>query len=144
MSIILLALIWFHTDMVPVFVSFLMAFPIICGNTIQGVRSIDRDLVEMSRIYGVSRREVLTGVYLPSIAPFLLAGASSAMGMTWKVIIAAEILSQPVWSIGTQMQMARIYLETGWVLAWTVVIILVSFVFESLLRLLEAKLAAWS
>jgi NitT/TauT family transport system permease protein len=65
------------------------------------------------------------------------------MGITWKVIIAAEILSQPRFSIGTNLIIAKIDLETAQVFAWTVVIILISFVFESLLNSLENKFRTW-
>ncbi|MCR4400245.1 MAG: ABC transporter permease, partial [Syntrophomonadaceae bacterium] len=41
MAVILLALIWFQTEMVPIFVSFLMAFPIMCSNTIEGIDVAD-------------------------------------------------------------------------------------------------------
>jgi NitT/TauT family transport system permease protein len=143
MAIILLALIWFNTELVPVFVSCLMGFPIICGNIIQGIRNVDPQLVEMAHIYQVKKWRVIVGLYLPSTLPFLLAGASTAMGIIWKVIIAAEILSQPVLGIGTNMQTAKIYLETARVLSWTIAIVGVSFLFETLMRALDNKFRAW-
>lgn len=143
MSIILLALIWFRTEMVPVFVAFLIAFPIICGNVIEGIRNVDRQLLEMARLYRVKGWRIVLELYLPSILPFIVAGASTAMAITWKVIVAAEILSQPPLGIGTQMQDARIYLNTARIFAWTAVIIGVSFLFESLMRAAENRLKAW-
>ncbi len=129
-SIILIALIWFHTDMVPVFVSFLMTFPIICGNTIGGIMNVDPALIQMARSYRVSDRDLLTGVYLPSIVPYMVSGVSAAVGITWKVVIAAEVLAMPVHSVGTKMQNARINLETTEVFAWTIVSIVLSGVSE--------------
>lgn len=143
MSFILLALIWFHTEMVPIFVAFLIAFPIIFDNVVQGIKNVDRQLVEMARLFQVKPWRILCELYIPSILPFLAAGTSSAMGLTWKVIIAAEILSQPAFGIGTQMQNARIYLETARILSWTVVIVTISFVFETVLAAIEHKLKAW-
>lgn len=143
MAIILLALIWFNTELVPVFVSCLMGFPIICGNIIQGIKNADIQLLEMAHVYRVRRWRIVLELYLPSILPFLMAGASTAMGIIWKVIIAAEILSQPVLGIGTQMQTAKIYLETARVLSWTMAIIGVSFCFETLMHMLDNKFRAW-
>ncbi|ADI01800.1 MAG TPA: ABC transporter permease subunit [Syntrophothermus lipocalidus] len=143
MSFILLALIWFRTELVPIFVSFLIAFPIIFDNVVQGIKNVDRQLVEMARLFRVKPWRILFELYIPSILPFLAAGTSSAMGLTWKVIIAAEILSQPTFGIGTQMQNARIYLETARILSWTVVIVFISFVFESILATVERKLKTW-
>lgn len=143
MAIILLALIWFNTELVPVFVSCLMGFPIICGNIIQGIKNVDIQLVQMAHIYQVKPWRIVLELYLPSLLPFFMGGASTAMGIIWKVIIAAEILSQPVLGIGTQMQTAKTYLETARVLSWTIAIIGVSFFFESLMHALDNKFRAW-
>jgi NitT/TauT family transport system permease protein len=143
MSVILLALIWFRADLVPVFVGFLMAFPIVCGNVSTGIRNVDRQLLEMARIYRVPARRILFEVQLPSMAPFLIAGLSTAMGITWRVIVAAEVLSQPGAGLGTQMQLARDYLDTTRLFALTVVILAIGFLFESLLRVAENRLQDW-
>jgi NitT/TauT family transport system permease protein len=143
MSIVILAIIWFQSDIVPIFVTFLMIFPIIYGNVVAGIKNIDKQLLEMARMYRVKPRRVILELYFPSILPYLMAGASSAMGITWKVIIAAEILSQPVYAIGTSLMLAKIYLETAQVMAWTVVAIVISFTSEYLLNVLENKLKTW-
>jgi len=125
-SIILIAMIWFHTDAVPVFVTILMTFPIVCSNTTGGILNVDRSLIQMARSYRVSRRSLLTGIYLPSIVPYMVSGVSAAVGITWKVVIAAEVLAMPIYSVGTKMQNARINLETAEVFAWTFVSIVLS------------------
>jgi len=144
MSVIILAIIWFQSDIVPVFVTFLMIFPIIYGNVVAGIKNVDRQLLEMARMYRVKTRRIIFELYIPSILPYLLAGASNAMGITWKVIIAAEILSQPLYAIGTNLMIAKIDLETAQVFAWTVITIVISFVFEYLLNTLENRFKTWS
>lgn len=143
MSVIILAIIWFQTDIVPVFVTFLMIFPIIYSNVLAGIKNIDKRLLEMARMYRVKNRRIISELYLPAILPYLLAGASNAMGITWKVIIAAEILSQPHFAIGTNLMIAKIELETAQVFAWTVIAIVISFIFEYLLNSLESKFKTW-
>jgi NitT/TauT family transport system permease protein len=143
MSVIILAIIWFQSDIVPIFVTFLMIFPIIYGNVVAGIKNTDKQLLEMARMYRVKTRRIVFELYIPSILPYLLAGASNAMGITWKVIIAAEILSQPLYGIGTKLMIAKIDLETAQVLAWTVVTIIISFVFEYLLNSLENRFKTW-
>jgi len=143
MSVVILAIIWFQTDIVPVFVTFLMIFPLIYSNVVAGIRNVDRLLLEMAKMYQVKPWRTIFELYFPSILPFMLAGASTAMGMTWKVIIAAEILSQPVQAIGTNLMIAKIDLETAEVLAWTSVAIIISFIFEYILNALENKFKTW-
>ncbi|MEA1961678.1 MAG: ABC transporter permease subunit [Bacillota bacterium] len=143
MSIVILAIIWFETDAVPVFVAFLIIFPIIYGNVVMGIRNVDRPLLEMARMYKVKTRRIVIELFTPSIMPYLLAGVSTAMGLTWKVIIAAEILSQPSFAIGTELMKGKINFETANVFAWTVVAIMISFIFESFIQFLEIRLNRW-
>jgi NitT/TauT family transport system permease protein len=143
MSIILLALIWFETNQVPVFVGFLIAFPVIFANVTEGIKSVDQKLVDMAHIYKVKKARVVFEVYLPAILPYLIAGISTAMGVGWKVVIAAEVLSQPKYAIGTNMNLEKIFLQTGGVFAWTIVALLLSYISETGIRLLQKKIITW-
>lgn len=137
LSIVLLAIIWFSTENVPVFVCFLVVFPVISANVIEGIRNIDPHLLEMARIYRVGRRRILFQIYLPSLIPYLLAGLSTAAGVTWKAVIAAEVLSMPRYAIGTGMQYAQIQLNTAELFAWTILAVIISSLSESLLISLQ-------
>jgi len=121
LSIILIALLWFGQDQVPVFAAFLMVFPVMTSNTIAGVRSSDPGLLEMTRVYGFTKLDTLRHLYFPAIAPYLLAGARTSLALAWKVVVAAEVLSQPTNALGTGMQTAKAQLETTELFAWTVV-----------------------
>ena len=142
-SVIILALIWLKTDMVPVFVSFLIAFPIICANVCEGIKSVDKKRLEMAQIYRVKKWRILAEIYLPSIFSYFVAGISTAMGIGWKAVITAEALSQPIFAIGTSLYTSKIYIETDYVFAWIVIIICLSFVFERAIRLFEKKVVKW-
>ncbi len=132
LSIILLALIWFKTDFVPVFSAFLMGFPIICGNVIEGIHNVDQRLLQMADAYRLSASDKILNIHVPSVFPYILAGSKTSMGIIWKVVVAAEVLSQPVHAIGSGLQNAKIMLETARVFAWTIVAILLGVVFEGL------------
>ncbi|WZL73457.1 ABC transporter permease subunit [Clostridiaceae bacterium 35-E11] len=143
MSIILITLIWFQSNHVPIFVSFLVAFPIICGNVLEGIKSVDVSIVQMAKIYHIPKWRILLEIYFPSIVSYLVAGFSTAMGIGWRAVIAAEVLSQPQYAIGTSLQTAKIYLETPNVFAWTLLAIFFSFLFEQGIRTLEKKIIRW-
>ncbi len=120
-SVILLALIWFNVDRVPVFVAFLMAFPIISGNIIEGMSTIDKNLLEMAKLYKVSAKSKILNIYIPSITPFIISASSVSLGIVWKAVVAAEVLSQPKWGIGTNLNEAKAFLITEEVFAWTAI-----------------------
>ena len=97
----------------------------------------------MAEFYKVNKSRIITGVYLPAIVPFIISGASSAMGIGWRAIIIGEVLSQPVYGIGTRMQVAQTFLNVDAVIAWTVIAVLISFVFEKTIRWGERKIETW-
>jgi len=120
LALVLIALLWFPSGLVPVFSAFLMAFPIMVTSAEEGSRAADPRLLEMARLFRVPRRELFIRLRLPSATPQLLAGAKSALGLCWKVVVAGEILSQPARAIGRGMQDSRLMLESASVFAWAI------------------------
>ncbi len=129
-SFIIIALIWFKSSNVPIFICFLMCFPIIWTNVVEGIRNTDTKLLEMVKVYKVKSYLVLRKVYLPSIVPYFNAALIISLGLGWKVSVAAEVLSHPRNSIGSQLYSAKIYLDSSDLYAWTLVVIILSFLFE--------------
>lgn len=133
MSFIILALVWFKSGTVPVFICFLMCFPIIWTNVVMGIRQVDSNLLEMARVYRVAERHVIKEIYLPSVMPYFIAGLTMSLGLGWKVSVAAEVLSHPRFAIGSHLHSAKAYLDTPSLFAWTFVVIALSLVFEKIL-----------
>ena len=138
MSVILLAYIWFRTGTVPVFASFLMAFPVMFVQTVQGVRNLDPGLEQMCSVYEIRRRKKLFNFTLPALVPCFITGSKQCLAMIWKVVIAAEVLTIPNAGVGRQLQLSQIRLDTGSVFAWTVIAVILTFagdlLFDFLLR----------
>ena len=119
MSVILIAFLFLGSGRTPVFTAFLMVFPVMAANTIEGIRSTDPKLKELFISYRMSQRETLKFLYIPSLAPFMLAGLRSSLSLCWKVVVAAEVMVQPLRSLGEGMQQAKAQLETPELFAWT-------------------------
>ena len=61
---------------------------------------------------------------------YFLSACRLSLGMCWKAGVAAEVIGVPSGSIGEKLYNAKIYLNTPDLFAWTIVIIVISFVFE--------------
>ena len=142
-SIILLALIWMNTETAPVLIGLMVIFPIIYTNIMTGLENMDTKLIQMSSMYGVGKLRMIKELYFPSILPYVLSASSTAIGLNLKVIIAAEVLSQPKISIGTSLQMEKVYLNTAGVFAWTLVAVLLSAAFDYIIFLIRKGLERW-
>ena len=134
MSIIIIAIMWFKDTNVPIFVAFLMCFPIIWTNTVSGILSTDVKLLQMCEVYKIKKSRIISSVYFYSSLPYIKAGMISALGIGWKVTSAAEVLSLPKYSIGRFLYDSKVYLEIPDLFAWTIMIVSLSFLFESLLK----------
>lgn len=132
-SFIILALIWLRSSQLSLFISFLMVFPVLYTNVLAGIRSADGQLLEMSQVFWVPWKRRVRMIYLPAVEPFLLAGSATALGMSWKAGVAAEVIGVVGGSLGERLYDAKIYLMTADLLAWTVVIVALSAGFEKLI-----------
>ena len=80
-----LLLIWVGYGIAPkIIVVILIAFFPITVNTVDGLRSVDTDMVNMMRTLGASRRQIFTKVQVPTAMPFLFSGTKIAV--TFSVI----------------------------------------------------------
>ncbi len=139
-SFVILALIWAGSRNLSVVISFLVVLPVIYVNTIAGLKSTDRKLLEMAEVFRMPVWRRICFIYLPALVPYLLSGCRIALGMSWKSGAAAEVIGLPEHSIGEHLYMAKVYLETADLFAWTFVIILISAGFERLALLLLSRL----
>ncbi len=129
-SFIIISLIWLSAKSLSVFISFLMVFPVIYSNVLEGLKNTDSKMLEMSKLYQLSFFKKFLYIQLPQIKPFLLSACNVAIGMSWKSGIAAEVIGIPTGSIGEMLYNAKIYFNTVDLLCWTVIIVIVSQLFE--------------
>ena len=143
-SFVILALIWFGSRNLSVFIALVMVFPVIYTNVLAGVRAADRELAEMARVFRIPLLRRIRCITLPQVAPYFRAGCALGLGLCWKAGVAAEVIGMPVPSIGERLQQAKVYLDTPELFAWTLVIVLISVGFEKLfmaaLGVLERRL----
>lgn len=131
-SFIILSLVWFSSKNLAVFISFLMVFPIIYTNIFKGITETDPKLIEMAAVFSIPMPRRIRYIYIPEILPYFRAGCNIALGLCWKSGIAAEVIGMPSGSIGEQLQQAKVYLETADLFAWTLVIVVISILFEKI------------
>lgn len=141
-AMILPALFWFTSGVVPVFVAVLMCLPIMITSSQKGFEKNPENLEKLFRINsrGIKGFKAFMYIRLPSAMPAFLSGAESAFGLAWKVVAAGEVLSIPKRGAGSLMQQAQVHLESCDVLAITFAIIIVSYLCQQLLKWIASSL----
>lgn len=126
MAVIILALLWLTKNNVPILVCFLMCYPVAYTNILKGLQEVNKELLEMSLVFKVKRSYILKDLYLPQIKPYIEAAIGMIIGLSWKSVIAAEVLAVPMYSMGYNLMRAKSYLETDALFAWVIVIVVLS------------------
>ena len=133
-SFIILLLFMARNSLIPVIIAALMVMPILWANVLKGLEETDADLLEMGRVFALSRGWQLRHIYGPSVMAFFLPAALTGLGLAWKAGIAAEVLAAPEHSVGGMLYRAKIYLENPDMLALTLCVILISMGLERMLK----------
>lgn len=129
---IVLALLWFGgTDGTPVFTVFISTVPLVFAGALQGVRMRDATLDEMADSFQVSWVDKLIHVQLPQIISYLFPAWATALGLSWKVVVMAELLSSSD-GVGAGLAEARVNIDTVTTMSWIVAVVGLLLLFEGL------------
>lgn len=142
-SFVVLFLIWWSSAYLATVISFCITLPNLYINTLEGMKSTDKKLLEMAKVFKIAKMDSFFYIYRPALKPFWDSAIALAAGMSWKSGVAAEVIGLPANAIGEQLYMSKIYLDTAGVLAWTVVVILLSVGFERLVKGLGNLFFSW-
>lgn len=138
-----LAILWFGLGMKPtIFIIFIgTLFPIIL-NTQEGVRSASKRLTEFALVLGATRTQILRKVIVYEAFPSVITGMRIGFGIGWMSVVAAEMIAAKS-GLGYLVMTARWVFATDMVLAGMLVIGLIGFGGDLLLRTIEAKFMRW-
>jgi NitT/TauT family transport system permease protein len=84
---------WPTQEMSIAFVTFLGAFDTIVINVLGGAKSINRQYLQAAQSMGASQRDIFRRIVLPATLPSIVVGSAVGMGITWEVVVAAEMIS---------------------------------------------------
>lgn len=131
-SFVILVIIWVGNGNISFIISLLVVMPIMYLSAEAGLSSIDIKMLEMADVFHMPLLSRIRYIYYPGLYPFLCGGFKTAIGMSWKSGVAAEVIGQPLHSLGNNLYSSKIYLATDEVLAWTLVIVLLSWLCEKI------------
>jgi len=143
LALIPLVILWFGIEEeAKLFLVALGVFFPIYINTLLGIRSVDPQLVEMGRAYGMRRWTLFARVILPAALPSLFVGLRYGLGIMWLTLIVAETISASS-GIGYMAMQAREFLQIDVVVLSIVIYALLGKLADSVARLLERLSLQW-
>lgn len=139
--VVVLLLIWVGSRNVSALAVLLMVIPGIYFPVLAGLDSADGQMRELFDVFGVRGLRRALALIWPSVLPLLTAASCTVLGMSWKAGVAAELIGSPAGSIGERIYQAKLLLETSDLFAWTIVVVVLSWVFEH--AVLAALRGSW-
>ena len=128
---------------VPVFLIFYAAiFPVFI-NTLAGIKQVDPRLVQAAEMLGASRQLIVTHVVMPAALPLILAGARLSLGVAWMAMVAAELTGADS-GLGWRIFWYQEFFAMDKVMAVILTIGILGYIFDTLLRALQARITRWS
>jgi NitT/TauT family transport system permease protein len=120
----LLAVIWFGvSDSSVVFAQTAILVPFCFYNVSQGIDEIDAELLEMARSYTRNRVLAFRKVIVPAVAPYVVAAARLAYGVSWKIALIAELFGSET-GLGYVMYQAQIVTDPASVIATCLMVVI--------------------
>ncbi|MGO4391753.1 ABC transporter permease subunit [Variovorax sp. M-6] len=138
-----LIIIWFGIDELPkVLLIFLSCFAPLALAARSGMRSASQEQINAAYSMGASYMQVIRHVILPSALPDILVGMRIAIGFGWTTLVAAEMVAANM-GLGQMVLNASNFLRTDIVIMGIIVIGVVAYLFDLLMRWLERRLVPW-
>jgi sulfonate transport system permease protein len=143
LALIPLVILWFGIDeTAKLFLVALGVFFPIYINTLHGIRTVDPQLIEMGRTYGMTGRELFRRVIFPGALPSIFVGLRFALGIMWLTLIVAETIAASS-GLGYMAMQAREFMQIDVVVLSILIYALLGKLADSASRALERLTLSW-
>ena len=143
MVLVVLSLVWFDKDKAPFVVGFAIVFPILYEGVMSALNNVDKNIMEMCRIYNVSTKEKIMKIDYPAIKFYTTGILVSTFSLAFKVVVAGEVHGQPKFGVGAVIQLEKMNFNITAIFAWIILIALMSIVLDIINKVILKRADRW-
>lgn len=111
-------------------------------NMVSGIQGVDRKLIEVGKMYGLSTVQLIKRIILPASLPSFLVGLRSGLGLGWMFVVAAELMGASQ-GLGFLLTFGQNMSQPDVILASIILFALIGKLTDWLLKLLEQRSLRW-
>ncbi len=138
-----LMIIWFGIgETSKVLLIFLSVLAPVALGARSGVKSAAIEQIHAAYSFGASRWQVMVQVILPSALPEILTAMRIGIGFGWTTLVAAEMVAATK-GLGYMVLTASQFLQTSTVIMGIIVIAIIAYAFDMLMRIVERRVVPW-
>lgn len=138
-AVILLILFWTNSKVAPIIVTVLVVLPTTYTHFVNALNSLDKTVSEASRVDGANEKSVLIKIELPQALPSIYMAIGSGISLTFKLMVAAEVIAQTANSIGFMLNTSKVYFEIAEMTALVVASVIFGVIVETIFNFLSKK-----
>lgn len=141
---IIICYIWFGlSDFSALLAVILNKVPIIIVNIREGTKAIESKYTDLAKVYKLSKKDIVTKIYLPQIYPYIMASTRLSLSLIWKIILVVELLGRSD-GVGFQISMFFQLFDITSILAYSFAFIFVIMLIETfILKPIENRMKRW-
>lgn len=131
-------------EMLPITIIFICSFFPVVYNTATGIRNVDKRYIQAAETLGASNIKILFRVLIPLALPNIFTGLRLEAGMSWRVLVAAEMVAIPT-GIGALLMQAESLVRVDIIMVCLIVLSVMCLLFERGFALIERRITGrWS
>jgi sulfonate transport system permease protein len=111
-------------------------------NTFGGIRNVDRKLIEVGQVYGLSSAEMLRRVIIPAALPAVFTGTRYGLGVAWLALVVAELMGATR-GLGFMLVEGREFVRIDTIVGGILLFSVVGKVVDTFVRMLEIRFLRW-
>lgn len=142
-AVVLILLFWTNSKVAPVIVSMLVVLPTAYTNCVAAFGAVDKDALNMCRLFNVPKSSVFNKVIVPQMTPQVLYAVGAGFSLNLKLMVAAEVLAATGESLGNKLNYYNFNLMTAEMLAVVVVTVIIGLTVELIFGALSKKAGKW-
>ncbi|MBR1968139.1 MAG: ABC transporter permease subunit [Clostridia bacterium] len=136
-AVMLLLLFWTNSLIAPIIVTTLVVMPTTYTQIKSALSALDKSVVEAARVDGADEKAVFLDIEFPLISPSIYSAVGSGISLNFKLMVAAEVLSQTANSIGYLLNTSKVYFEIAEMLALVLTAVIFGIIVESVFNKLS-------
>ena len=140
LMVIIILLLFMLEDNAYYYIVGLVIFPIIYEGVLNGLETIDKNMLEEVKMLSNTNMLVIKDIYLPLTFPHILTSLLQSFGLGLKVLVMAEFISNASPSIGNEIIYYKNDLgEMSYVYAWSIILVLFVLIIDFIINILKKK-----
>ena len=142
-AIVLLLLFWTNSQVAPVVVTMLVVTPTTYTHLKSAFSLIDKSVIEAGMVDGANKKQALLKIEFPQIAPAVYSAIGSGISLNFKLMVAAEVLSATVKSLGNMLNDAKFNYDIASMLAMVMAVVVFGIIVEAVFNKISKRSGEW-